>query len=354
MRLIEKVWFKQHAAKWLFLPLLLPLSAFFWLLSAGRRLAYHSGFSKAYQLTKPVIVVGNIGVGGNGKTPVVIYLVELTRKLGLTPGVISRGYGGQAPHYPYMVDDKSTPMAAGDEPVLIHQRCQVPVVVGSDRVASAQLLIEQGCDVIISDDGLQHYRLKRDVELIIVDGNRLFGNGLLLPAGPLREGTWRLAQSDLVLFNSKKLNGKNFNGKKPNSKRGADNNSNNELSMTLVANHVRNLQTGEKIPLTEFLAQYPTINAIAGIGDPERFFNTLLTQQFTLMQKQGFVDHHAFNRDDFIAFKDDLPLLMTEKDAVKCQKFAQAHWWYMPVDAQLSEYDQQVLKNKIECKLAIH
>ena len=201
MRLIEKVWFESNPAKWWLVPLLLPLSALFFILSSFRRFAFNLGLSKSYSVKKPVIVVGNIGVGGNGKTPVVIHLVELAKKLCFTPGVISRGYGGKAESYPYALSEHSTTAQAGDEPILIFNRCRVPVVVGSDRVANAQKLIELGCDLIISDDGLQHYRLKRDLELIVVDGKRLFGNGLLLPAGPLREGTWRLNSADIVIYN---------------------------------------------------------------------------------------------------------------------------------------------------------
>ena len=180
MRLIEKVWFQKHPIKWLLVPLLLPLSLLFWLLSSIRRLAFKLGFKETVRLNKPVIVVGNIGVGGNGKTPIVIYLVELLHSIGFTPGVISRGYGGKAPYYPYLLNQESNANLAGDEPILIYQRCNVAVAVGSDRIASGRLLIEQGCDILISDDGLQHYRLARDLELLIVDGKRLFGNGFII------------------------------------------------------------------------------------------------------------------------------------------------------------------------------
>ena len=238
MRLIEKVWFHNHRAKYLLVPLLLPLSAIFWLLSTLRRLSFKWGIAKTNQITKPVIVVGNIGIGGNGKTPMVIYLVDLCRAMGLTPGVISRGYGGKAPHYPYVVTEQSTPEEAGDEPVLIQQRCQVAVAVGRDRIASAELLIEQGCDVIISDDGLQHYRLARQLELIIVDGKRRFGNGFLLPAGPLREGKWRLAMADLVIYN----------GQTP----VATSKESKALQMNLKATELCNVHSGSRITLPEF------------------------------------------------------------------------------------------------------
>lgn len=330
MRLIEKVWFERHHAKWWLVPLLLPLSALFFLLSSLRRFAFGLGLFKSYSVNKPVIVVGNIGVGGNGKTPVVIYLVELAKTLGFKPGVISRGYGGKAETYPYSLSEYSTTEQAGDEPILIFKRCRIPVVVGSDRVANAQKLIELGCNVIISDDGLQHYRLQRDVEIIVVDGKRLFGNGLLLPAGPLREGSWRLNSADIVIFNGESQT------------RGESS------LMTLVATKLRHLKTGKEISLAEFLVDNINVNAIAGIGSPQRFFDTLTHLGFNLIKQQGFIDHKNFIPNDFNQFKGDLPLLMTEKDAVKCQEFAQDSWWYLPVDAQFSEKDEQVLIQSIK------
>ena len=344
MRLIEKIWFADHSAKWLLVPLLLPLSALFWLLSALRRLSFNLGWSKSYQLAQPVIVVGNIGIGGNGKTPMVIYLVELTRALGLTPGVISRGYGGQAPHYPYLVTANSTALEAGDEPVLIQQRCQVAVAVGSDRIASAELLISQGCDIIISDDGLQHYRLSRALELIIVDGKRLFGNGLLLPAGPLREGQWRLSSADLVIYNGQlpkeiaKETPEEATNEVPACHR---------LLMALAASELCNLKTGERINLAEFVTLNESVNAIAGIGAPQRFFDTLKSHDFAIKKQQSFVDHHSYTLADFSRFEDNIPLLMTEKDAVKCRGFCQSNWWYLPVTAKFTQEQQCIIRDKV-------
>jgi tetraacyldisaccharide 4'-kinase len=337
MRIIEKVWFESHPTKWLLVPLLLPLSALFWLLSFLRRLSFSVGLSKSHLLTKPVIVVGNIGVGGNGKTPVVIYLVELCRSLGLTPGVISRGYGGKAAHYPYLVTSKSTPLEAGDEPVLIQQRCHVPVAVGSDRIASAELLITKGCDIIISDDGLQHYRLQRTVELIIVDGKRLFGNGLLLPAGPLREGQWRLPKSDLVIYNGKvEANiSDTFTS----------------IEMTLMAKEVCHLKTGQCIKLPDFIESNNSVNAIAGIGAPKRFFDTLIKHNLVIENQQSFVDHHSFTLADFTAFDDNIPLVMTEKDAVKCRGFCKDNWWYLPVEGTFTQAEQKILQDKIKAAI---
>ncbi|MCI2285513.1 tetraacyldisaccharide 4'-kinase [Colwellia sp. MSW7] len=338
MRLIERVWFQKHRAKYWLVPLLLPFSALFYLLSLVRRLAFKLGVFKSIHVDAPVIVVGNIGVGGNGKTPVVVHLVALAKSLGFTPGVISRGYGGKADTYPYLLDDTSTSVQAGDEPILIHQRCHVPVVVGADRVADANKLIEHGCDLIISDDGLQHYRLARDVELIIVDAKRLFGNGLLLPAGPLREGQWRLTDADLVIYNGDHM-GSGAQVK------------HDSIMMTLAASELINIKTGEKQLLTQFFNQWRSVNAAAGIGDPQRFFDTLQTLGFNIVKQQGYVDHKSFTLDDFNQFKTDLPLLMTEKDAVKCQLFAQDHWWYLPVSAQFSEQDEETLVLYLSNKL---
>ena len=344
MRLIEKVWFNGHNAKWLVVPLLLPLTLLFALLSMLRRFFYRTGVFTSVRVNKPVIVVGNIGVGGNGKTPVVIFLIAQCKKLGLTPGVISRGYGGNAPYYPYLLNDQSTAVESGDEPLLIYQRCHVPVAVGADRIASAQLLISQGCNIIIADDGLQHYRLARELELIVIDDKRRFGNGLLLPAGPLREGQWRLKQADFLVINKMSQINKTqttedvsvfVSEKTP------------VLTMTLQPSIVCNVLSGEQITLAVFIQTHQQVNAIAGIGDPQRFFNTLNQQGFILNHQQGFVDHHHFNENDFVTFKHDIPLLMTEKDVVKCQKFAKENWWYVPVDAEFSARDKKTLASKI-------
>lgn len=326
MRLIEKVWFQGHSAKWWMVPLLLPLMVVFAGLSFIRRLAYKIGLLQAVKVSVPVVVVGNIGVGGNGKTPVTLYLVEKLTEKGLKVGVVSRGYGSNAPYYPYQVHAESTAEQAGDEPLLIFQRSGVNVVIGSDRVAGCQLLIEQGCDLIIADDGLQHYRLARDFEFVVVDGKRLFGNGLLLPAGPLRETKQRINHANYVIVNGESSWLKQ-----------AHNLDIPALTMQLTANKVVNVKTGKSVKLSDFLAQYLAseykVNALAGIGDPKRFFNTLEQYGFTIARAQGFVDHQTFTVDDLQSFSEDLPLLMTEKDAVKCASFAQENYWYLPVDA---------------------
>lgn len=340
MRLIEKVWFFQHSAKWLLVPLLLPLTVIFWLLSAFRRLCYQNGYFKSFSADAPIVVVGNIGIGGNGKTPVVLYLIEQCLAQGMKVGVISRGYGGTAPHYPYLLNDKSSAAEAGDEPFLIYKRHGIPVVVGSDRIANAQLLTKQGCEIIIADDGLQHYRMKRDFEIIVIDNKRKFGNGFLLPAGPLREGQWRLKTVDALIFNGEAIskNREHYHSNVP------------HVSMTLMATSVVNLKTNQRMLLADFHRlsnenlndndnKNNLVNALAGIGDPSRFFKTLSDIGFSIKESVGFVDHQHYNEAQFVRFSDNIPLLMTEKDAVKCTAFAKDNWWYLPVDAQI-EYKQ--------------
>lgn len=278
--------------------------------------------------------MGNIGVGGNGKTPVVVFLAERLKAEGVKVGVMSRGYGGKAPHYPYELSEGSTADEAGDEPILIYQRCNVPVVVGADRVAVANKLVALGCQIIISDDGLQHYRLKRDYEIIVIDGNRVFGNGLLIPAGPLRETTQRLNHVNQLIINGEL--------KTQLDSITATNN------MQLQAKYVVNLKTKEKMQINEFIADNDDVSAVAGIGDPTRFFNTLEGLGFNVKKSQGFVDHQQYNEAMFNAIDNgSSALIMTEKDAVKCGVFAKSHWWYLPVEATFSSENEQNILTEI-------
>ncbi|MDN3652624.1 tetraacyldisaccharide 4'-kinase [Thalassotalea ponticola] len=330
MRLIEKAWFLDHPIKWL----LLPLSPVFWALSALRRLLYKLGLLAQPKLSVPVVVVGNIGVGGNGKTPVVVFLVEQLKARGFKVGVISRGYGGDKLTEPLLIDDNTSAQQGGDEPVLIYQRTKVPVVVSPDRVANVERLIELGCNLVISDDGLQHYRLKRDVELVVIDGKRRFGNGWLLPAGPLREGLWRLNTVDRVIVNGGLADV-------------------NEMAMHLEAQQLVNIRSQQRVSVAEFISAHShNVNALAGIGSPQRFFDTLTTLGFTLQNAVGFVDHHQFNECDITQFDSSVPLLMTEKDAVKCSDFTGDNGWYLTVDAHFSDRDNTNLLNLIttRCK----
>ncbi|QDP01744.1 tetraacyldisaccharide 4'-kinase [Thalassotalea sp. PS06] len=329
MRLIEQAWYQQHWLKWM----LLPLSLLFWLLSSLRKWAFRLGLKKQFKVSVPVIIVGNIGVGGNGKTPVVIYLVKLLQRLNINVGVTSRGYGGKADNYPLTLDNGTSAQQAGDEPVLIFQRCNVPVVVGPDRVKNCQQLIELGCQVIISDDGLQHYRLQRDMEIVIIDGQRRFGNGWLLPAGPLRELPSRLNNVDVVICNG----GQAKTG---------------EMSLTLSPGALVHIKSGTSLPLEQFVSSHSSqAQALAGIGNPQRFFNTLTDLNLSLSKQVEFVDHHQFSAEDFQQFDDQQPLLMTEKDAVKCRNICPDNAWYLPVDGVLSEADEQHLLQLINTRV---
>lgn len=315
---------KRHWYGVTYLTLLLwPLSLVFALLAGLRRSAYRRGILSVQRLPVPVIVVGNISVGGSGKTPLVTAIVHLLQAAGFQPGIISRGYGGRSQTWPQVVTASSDPALVGDEPVLLARRCQCPVVVAPDRVAAGRLLLAQhdDCDVIVSDDGLQHYALARTLEIAVIDGRRRFGNGLLLPAGPLREPLRRLKQVDFVVANGQ----------------AADD----EYVMTLLIEQCVNLADPTSTrPLQAFHAE--TVHAVAGIADPERFF-AALEQQGLHITRHPFPDHHAFQASDFV-FADNQAVLMTEKDAVKCVSWAQAHYWYVPVQAHIeTTFSQQLL-----------
>ena len=281
----------------------------FRLVAALRRMAYHSGLLASERVAAPVVVIGNITVGGAGKTPLVIWAANHLRLLGFRPGIVSRGYGGKAAQWPQLVRRETDPAMVGDEAVLIARRSGCPVAVGPDRAAAARtLLSKRDCDLILSDDGLQHYALERDMEIAVVDAGRGFGNGLLLPAGPLREGPWRLDQVDMVVVNGGGEGG--------------------AYAMRTRADHAVNLVSGESRPLKDFTQS--EVHAVAGIGHPERFFSLLETSGLHL-ERHPFADHHGF-REGELAFGDELPVLMTEKDAVKCERFARPGWWYVPLD----------------------
>jgi len=309
MKRLDYYWYAR--SPWLLL--LTPLSLLYRFITAVRRLAYRLGILRTTRIPLPVIVVGNITVGGTGKTPLVAWLAEHLRARGYLPGIVSRGYGGQAGHWPQPVEADSDPAMVGDEAVLLAALTGCPMAVAPDRVAAARALVAQGqCDIIISDDGLQHYALERDVELAVVDGERRFGNGLLLPAGPLREPLARLRQVDLVV-----VNGRGH----------AD-----EYSMTLQQGEACRLDDSAMTqPLQAFGSQ--RVHAVAGIGHPERFFSALQRAGLQL-ETHAFADHHAYQPDD-IRFADDGPVIMTGKDAVKCRQFAEANHWYVPVAARL-------------------
>jgi tetraacyldisaccharide 4'-kinase len=306
---IERSWYEDRWWNcWL-----LPFSLLFFLLSHARRVFLTKLKISAKNNSIPVVVIGNITVGGTGKTPLTCLLVSLLRKQGVQVGIISRGYGSAAPYYPYLLAKNEEAKTVGDEPKLLRDRLDCPVVIGSDRNAAIRLLSEQGVNLILSDDGLQHYKMARDYEIIVLDATRQLGNKWLLPAGPLREGSWRLESVDSVILN------------------GTDEH---VQGMSIVPSAWINAKTGERKDLDFFAGQ--KMHAIAGIGNPQRFFTTLDTLNVT-HQDTIFADHHAFVSTDLqLGNSFSKQLVMTEKDWVKCAAFADENMWYLEINASLN------------------
>ncbi|MEX0615764.1 MAG: tetraacyldisaccharide 4'-kinase [Methylophaga sp.] len=320
MQWLTKRWYQPSPLRWC----LAPLSGLFRLIATLRRLAYQRGFVKSLHLPVPVIIVGNISVGGSGKTPLVLWLAQQLQQSGWRPGIISRGYGAKATNYPLAVIAETPASESGDEPKLLALRSGCPVVVAPDRVAAGrQLLAEFDCNIIISDDGLQHYRLARNLELVVVDARRGFGNGFCLPAGPLREPVSRLGKVDFVIWHG---------------------DSQQPWTMQLALNDAVNLQDQRRQSLTGWQGQ--TVHAVAGIGDPPRFFDQLRAAGLNIIE-HAFADHHVFSAVD-LQFNDKLPVLMTEKDAVKCQAFASENCWSVPADAVLTDGLADAIGNRLK------
>ncbi|WP_203462083.1 tetraacyldisaccharide 4'-kinase [Enterobacter cloacae] len=321
--MIARIW-SGESPLWL---LLLPLSWLYGLVSGVIRLLYRLGLKRAWRAPVPVVVVGNLTAGGNGKTPVVIWLVEQLQKRGIRPGVVSRGYGGKAAHYPLLLSPDTTTAEAGDEPVLIYQRTGAPVAVSPVRSDAVQaLLAEHDVQIIITDDGLQHYALARDKEIVVIDGVRRFGNGWWLPAGPMRERASRLKSVDAVIVNG--------GAARPD-----------EIPMHLQPGMAVNLLTGER----QAVSRLPALVAMAGIGHPPRFFATLEQYGARIEKRVPLADHQALVAEQVDALTTPgQTLIMTEKDAVKCRAFAKENWWYLPVDAELSgEQPEHLLQELI-------
>ncbi len=306
MNALERSWYQPFGWSWL----LLPLSWLFAGVSRCRRWLFKTGLKSSHRMPVPVIVVGNITVGGTGKTPITLWLCEYLTAQGLKPGIVSRGYGVKVTT-PVLIDlQTDTPATVGDEPFLLASRSGCPVVVCPDRVAAARHLYSStGCNIIISDDGLQHYALARDMEIILLDGARGVGNGLLLPAGPLREGIWRLQLADIVMANS---------------------------SDTALAPWTFNLNVAPARSLldeTNTLVAGSAVTLVSGIGNPRRFTRSAAQMGYHSNSAHFFADHYAFAADDLAKLPG--PILMTEKDAVKCRAFANPDWFYLPVSAHL-------------------
>ena len=324
-RRIQQGWYEGHVLLWL----LLPLSFLFRSLVSFRRQAYINGKKTVTPSPCPVIVVGNINVGGSGKSPLVIWLAEQLKAAGYHPGIVSRGYGGKAPVYPFAVDAQSEPAQVGDEPWMIQRRTGLPCVVDPDRPRAVQHLYDTyACDVIISDDGLQHYAMARDIEIVVLDGQRGLGNGFCLPAGPLREPASRLDSVDFVVVNGGSAG----------------------LNQYLMSLEVEGLY-----PLQDFnqpkekaqqLERNEEVHGLAGIGNPQRFFDTLAALGCHV-DARPFPDHYQFNSED-LDFDDENKIILTEKDAVKCLGFKKENTYYLKVDARLTASFWPALLEKLE------
>jgi tetraacyldisaccharide 4'-kinase len=315
---LDKFWYGGVSPPWW----MRLLSAVYGAVSRIRRSAYSWRVKRSTRLACPVVVVGNLTVGGTGKTPLVCWLAGQLIELGFRPGVVSRGYGGSS-RAPRLVQSSDKSDKVGDEAILLARRSRVPVATGRNRPAAAQLLINAGCDVIVSDDGLQHYALQRDCEIIVIDGDRRFGNGRLLPAGPLRETPARLSRADAVVIN------------------GGDLESEGAMRMRLLATSAVAMKYGTSKPLREFSGQ--PVHAIAAIGNPQRFFAMLRAVGINVIE-HPLPDHAKLGIDD-ISFPDDLAVLMTEKDAVKCREIAGPHHWCVPVSVAFAAGDAEKLRS---------
>jgi tetraacyldisaccharide 4'-kinase len=313
---LNRIWYDRAAPPWWMLPLSLVYGA----AAGSRRYLYAKRLRKSTRMSTPVVVVGNLSVGGTGKTPLVCWLVARLTELGFKPGVVTRGYGGSSGNL-RLIERSDDPDVVGDESILLARRTGVPVAIGRDRPAASQLLVNAGCDVVVSDDGLQHYALARDCEIAVIDGDRRFGNGWLLPAGPLRESPARLAAADAIVVNGGRalLDG--------------------AFSMRLEAKSALSVIGGAAMALDEFAGR--SVHAVAAIGNPERFFNMLRAHGIEVLG-HPLPDHARLQPAD-ISFSDQRPVLMTEKDAVKCERIAGPLHWYVPVTASFNGRESKVL-----------
>ncbi len=319
----KSIWYESNTHP---LSLLLaPVGWLFCLITFLRKRAYSSGLLHSTKLSVPVIIVGNISIGGTGKTPLVIWLVDFLQKKGYKPGVISRGYRGQATQWPQRVERDSDPAQVGDEPVVIARNSGCPVYVSPNRIEAGKSLLEDNdCDIIICDDGLQHYSLHRNFEICVIDGKRRHGNGRCLPSGPLREPRSRLKSVDAVVSNGADVTG--------------------EFFMTFEPVMIKQVNGHGIKSINDFKTE--EIHAIAGTGNPDRFFDTLRGQGLSITE-HPFEDHHTYCSSDF-DFGDKKMVIMTEKDAVKCREFAKEYHWYLSIKAILPDIFEQRLANMLK------
>jgi len=314
---IHRVWYEGGSSY----RLLVPLCGIYWLLLTLRRALYRLSLLRHHKAAVPVVIVGNITAGGTGKTPVTIWLAQELKSRGFVPGIISRGFGGSKSSSSMRVDKASDPAVVGDEPVLLAIRSGCPVVVDANRVRAAAMLVEDGADLIIADDGLQHYRLDRSYEICVIDGARGLGNRLLLPAGPLRESISRFSEVDQVLVNGPLRD-------KSDSLSVVEQNA---IEFELIATDVCRLNGSLTRPIERFAGT--TVHGVAAIGNPNRFFDMLRANGIQVIE-HAFRDHARVDRKD-LEFGDDFDILMTEKDAVKVSGNTSDKYWYVPVDLEM-------------------
>jgi len=318
---LDRAWYGKSGLT----QILRPFTGLFVSVVYLRRLLYRFKLLKSNKVTVPVIVVGNLTVGGTGKTPLVIWIANYLKTAGYNPGIISRGYTGKARNWPQQVRPDADPTIVGDEAVLISRRTGCPMAVGPKRIDDSRALLKYASiDVIISDDGLQHYALQRDIEIAVIDGIRRFGNRFCLPAGPMREPVSRLDEVDFRVTNGIAAQG--------------------EYGMRYTGDTAINLVTNEQVALADF--RNKDVIAIAGIGHPDKFFNFMRSHGIRL-DSRAFPDHYLYKNSD-LDFDEDTIVLMTEKDAVKCQRFANNNWWYVPINVELPEEFGKQLVSKLE------
>lgn len=319
--LINETWYSNTTLT----QVLRPLSLLFCGIVALRKTLYSLKILKQTKLDVPVIVVGNITVGGTGKTPLVIWIAKFLKENGFTPGIVSRGYMGKAKSWPQQVRPDSDPVIVGDEAILISRQAKCPMAVGPNRVEAAQALLKySNCDIIISDDGLQHYALHRNIEVVVIDGVRRFGNSFCLPAGPLREAVSRIDKADFIVTNGIASQG--------------------EFAMRYSGKELVNLlDPDSRLMLSDFKDK--RVHAVSAIGNPQRFFDYLRSQGLNIVE-HSFPDHYMYVQSD-ITFDDDLAVLMTEKDAVKCQRYSINNCWYLPINVEMKKEFGLRLLNKI-------
>ena len=315
---IENSWYKKRLWLWI----LWPLSRLIEFLVKRRRNKYLQNLQLSWKPDIPLIVVGNIVVGGSGKTPFVIWLSKLLEDQGYKPGIVSRGYGSKSNQYPLIIDNDSRVADSGDEPLIIHRNTNRPVCVSPNRTeAVKKLLQETDADIIISDDGLQHYKLNRDIEIIVFDGLRGIGNNLCLPAGPLREPLERTKDADFIVSSTKRLEIDEIHE---------------DCLMTYKPLEWVRLSDNKRFPANDWPLSR-SVHAVAGIGNPSKFYSTLSSLGLNIME-HSFPDHYQFKEED-LNFEDNHPILMTEKDAVRCMDMNNKNLWYLSIEAEIKDGD---------------